>query len=101
MHIDEIIIWIIYLIFIIWIGYDTHNKRIPLAKRRYSKNNGSLVWIMSCIFLWIFTVPYYLVKRPKIIENKTILNKIFLLFGWIIYLLNCGFAFTRIFILSR
>lgn len=54
----------------IWVGYDAKQNRVPIDSKPYSLNNGAVAWVLTCILLWIFGFPYYLVKRAKILKQE-------------------------------
>ena len=58
-------IWIVVLGTSAWAAYDASENKIPIDKKPYSWNNGALAWLLSCLLLWIFLFPYYLVRRSR------------------------------------
>ncbi|SMB93266.1 SHOCT domain-containing protein [Deinococcus hopiensis] len=56
----------------IWMGYDSAQHKIAVDSKPYSANNGAAAWVLSGIFLWIATFPYYLVKRSRAVSSGSI-----------------------------
>lgn len=55
---------------IIWMGYDAHHNKISITGKPYSVNTGVAAWVLSSLFLWIATIPYYFYKRAKTLKQR-------------------------------
>jgi len=64
------IMWAIVIGSSVWVAYDSQSNKITVDNKPYSLNNGALAWFLSCILLWIIIFPYYLVKRPKVLQQR-------------------------------
>jgi len=65
------VVFVVVVVSSIWVGLDARSKRIPIDKKPYSLNNGALAWFLTCLLLWIFGFPYYLVKRSKAVSSAS------------------------------
>jgi hypothetical protein len=53
-----------------FVAHDAFLNKIPVDNKPYSVTNGAIAWFLACILLWIVFVPYYFVKRSKMLRQR-------------------------------
>jgi len=54
------------------VALDAHKNRVSVsASRPYSLNTGALAWLLTCLLIWVFGFPYYLVRRWQVRRDTT------------------------------
>jgi len=49
------------------VAFDARKNRVSVsASRPYSVNTGALAWLLTCLLIWVFGFPYYLVRRWQV-----------------------------------
>jgi hypothetical protein len=55
----------------IWVGYDSSTNKITPGTGPYTLTNGALIWVLACGLLWLIIFPGYLVRRGRIMRERS------------------------------
>lgn len=59
--------WIIVILGTsIWVFIDARNIGVKKGLITGIANMSPVMWLISCLFLWIIAFPIYLIKRPEL-----------------------------------
>ena len=71
---NNLVMFIIVIGTTIWVGQDSHKHKIAINNKPYSRfSNGSVMWTVGCLLLWIVIFPLYLVYRYKALSGTSVM----------------------------